>query len=442
LVGFLQIKSKRMEIDNASSSSASNGNGNARFYHLLPVGLGREHMNAINIDLKMDQTIQLGRNPATGLVSQTAKNVQFVSRNHAEICVTSGLVYVKPTSRQANWVHKNGTQIRDNELERLDIGDTVTLLGKLNFFSFELKLGPKPQTDASNGSQPEESSQQKSKRARVGNEEVVVDVSQNSARASNSPLDAFVPVAPNGNSSAANSVISVSSSSSNLVEVAARRTPEEIEGAKRAAEVNKELEDHSLCSICLEPIAFAHNLQCGCCFCYECIIDWAKKSVKCPNCNTEFNPKALINNRALDNMISSMLKLNAESIKPYEERLAKGKERKKEEESKAAPARAPAAGRAPARAANNPVVVAPQPVMYVPPVQYPRGAYPANNVFQPMPMAFVAAPRAAVPVPVVPLYAVAPPAVPSRAVPAARAAPPPAARANRRQGTAAIVDLT
>jgi hypothetical protein len=65
------------------------------------------------------------------------------------------------------------------------------------------------------------------------------------------------------------------------------------------------------CSICMQPIACAHNLvPCGHVFCYICIQRWIAKGTnkKCPQCNTELNQETpLVPNKTQDTIVGQFL---------------------------------------------------------------------------------------------------------------------------------------
>ena len=42
------------------------------------------------------------------------------------------------------------------------------------------------------------------------------------------------------------------------------------------------------CSICLNEITIKATMPCGHSFCSDCILDWMKKKMNCPNCRMKF----------------------------------------------------------------------------------------------------------------------------------------------------------
>lgn len=104
---------------------------------LVPVGLGASHLKPQKIDLGADQLISLGRNESTCL-DTNGLNFEYVSRNHAEIICSQGEVFVKPMSRQRDWVRVNSMPCPHQELTKVMEGDVISLLGRLNYFNFQL----------------------------------------------------------------------------------------------------------------------------------------------------------------------------------------------------------------------------------------------------------------------------------------------------------------
>ena len=276
----------------------ANGNG---IYHLKPTGSGSPHMEAIAIVLPKPPLSSAVRAIGRADLDAEDKHIQFISRQHVEVsCTSSGEFFVTPVSRQSGHIFVNGICIPDKQQHKLSVGDTITLLGKLNYFNYVLTSGP---PEAS----PDESSSSSSSRKRGRPDE---------AKETNNTVNKK----PNGE----NLVQPESSEKVN-------GTIEALQAAPTTPVITAaHLEPHYECSICFEPLAHAHSvIPCGDNFCYICIVDWAEKNKKCPMCNATFDVNNLLPNRTVDNLIGEVLKTDQEKLQAWQQRCEEGIERKK-----------------------------------------------------------------------------------------------------------------
>ena len=290
----------------------------AKFCHLAPVGPGKYYLRPIDLYLGNQKIIILGRNAETGLDqdsvdqfsgdSDVMANVVFLSRSHIEVKVGDGKVWVKPIARQPKWVYKNGVALTDGVFEQIHIGDSITMLGRLSYFTYILFDG---KSNKVNESQPYKKSR---------------------------PNEELEPVLPCSSALSVNAgarigVVTTSRDSAQVQSCLPPEPPPAVSTSVLISSVleNNEMNDHVECSICLNTLAFPHNVvPCGDTFCYACIADWAKKKQTCPHCQQIFDPKLITHNRVLDNMIGGMLRLRGgEVLNEWEKREEDGKEQKK-----------------------------------------------------------------------------------------------------------------
>lgn len=291
-------------------------------HHLRPTGAGKDELNAIEFDSAENKIVTLGRNLTT-TAAANGKNFQFLSRSHVEVIVEEGTFYIKPTSRQEGMVYKNWQVCQHNERSALDVDDTISLLGNISYFNYQLQLGP---FKNALGTDPTMTKKRRIEEESEGDINVI------------------------GATTTSNISGASSSSSSSAPSTTHPST--------------KELDECSECTICLDTIAFAHNLMCGDAFCYSCIVDWCEKSSKCPYCQEDFDQKAIVHNKSLDKIIYEIVRASGtENLAQYEARMEQGRESKKKKAATASPR----AGAVVDLATNNPSggrqrVAAPAPV--------------------------------------------------------------------------------
>eukprot|EP01039_Chlorochromonas_danica_P005413 gene5413-5954_t len=100
------------------------------------------HQNDNFLDQVKDRnTLILGRNSQTyqkGIDSMLSTNAQFVSREHVKVTISRDRqhLFLQPISRLADTVYLNGQICPCNKETEIYIGDTISLLGRLEFFNF------------------------------------------------------------------------------------------------------------------------------------------------------------------------------------------------------------------------------------------------------------------------------------------------------------------
>eukprot|EP01039_Chlorochromonas_danica_P010105 gene10105-11185_t len=348
-------------------------------FRFLPIGNGAEYLKAIDFPVENHTVSQeenglrnfiLGRNTRTGTEALgTAPNSQYVSRAHVKVIVRDdNHVFLQPVAREKDIVFLNGSVLPCTEETEIHIGDSISLLGRLDYFNFILVEGGSPpiqQTQTDTQTQPENEPQiilysPPSKKARV---EVVelLDSSPSVCEVKASPP----PVASKEIISCATTdsdddvvfivdekPISLPAANEVMVTGLATHTTistttvQTANTSHRVSDLVKALLMQYECNICIETMACAVSLNsCGHCFCYNCIADWAQKAPekapRCPICSATFDLKLCVPNRVVDNTVRELLKSEQEALSAWETRVAQGLERQKQ--TLAAPATTPPA---------------------------------------------------------------------------------------------------
>lgn len=127
-------------------------------FRFLPIGNGAEFLKPI--DFPVDNHIVseeenglrnfiLGRNTRTGTDALgTAPNSQYVSRAHVKVIVRGeNHVFAQSIAREEDIVYLNGHVLPSSEETEIHIGDTISLLGRLDYFNFILVEGAPIQPD-------------------------------------------------------------------------------------------------------------------------------------------------------------------------------------------------------------------------------------------------------------------------------------------------------
>ncbi|KAJ1391385.1 hypothetical protein B484DRAFT_425590, partial [Ochromonadaceae sp. CCMP2298] len=129
------------------------GGREPRMLALVPFGLGANRLTQMMIDTSVDGTIKLGR--ANLLQEQddvAAKHCEFISRNHVEIHVRAGLVYMQNVARQDRLVNRNGVTCGREEVELVP-GDVFSFLGALQYYNYRLEPNAPTVPDPPQGQQ-------------------------------------------------------------------------------------------------------------------------------------------------------------------------------------------------------------------------------------------------------------------------------------------------
>eukprot|EP00981_Chlorochromonas_danica_P001591 scaffold342_cov208-Ochromonas_danica.AAC.15 len=116
------------------------------------------HQNDNFLDQVKDRnTLILGRNSQTyqkGIDSMLSTNAQFVSREHVKVTISRDRqhLFLQPISRLADTVYLNGQICPCNKETEIYIGDTISLLGRLEFFNFIVVEGTSSSSSPSSSS--------------------------------------------------------------------------------------------------------------------------------------------------------------------------------------------------------------------------------------------------------------------------------------------------
>lgn len=258
---------------------------------LVPIGNGSEHMKQVELrsDDGTPKSITLGRNVVTGLDDldgNVHKQAPYVSRSHVEVCIDGERVTMNPIAKQEKIVHLNGIAC-ERGVHPLQIGDVISFVGRLNYFNYELRqdVAPPPKRQRT-----------------IAPTDDVIEI-----------LDG-PPTTITGSRTISSDVISLVDS-----------PPTEAVAAPQVNPVITNLLRQYECPICYESIACAESLNpCGCVYCFSCIMDWSKKNMTCPTCNTNFDLKTSVPSKLVDNAVRDILKNEAETLKAWEERVQKG----------------------------------------------------------------------------------------------------------------------
>ncbi len=311
-------------------------------FRLLPFGNGSAFLKPI--DLRVDATARevmiLGRNSQTGTDAMgSCPKAVFVSRSHLQLCIKGEQIFVKPISREKNAIFMNGQVLDCSQETELHIGDTLLLIGKLDFFNFILKdVTPSPEIIEDDKANDESVS----KRARV---EVVelLDASpppfNPSSGASKEDREIVSLLDESDEDISAISILNPipravqeASSSSTIPPAApqAQAAAAPAAGHDVSVLVNSLLQQYE-CGICFETMACAVSLSpCGDSFCFTCIASWAaKQHTHCPFCNGAFDIKHALPNRMVDHSAREVLKNDAEALTEWEKRVKAGQEARK-----------------------------------------------------------------------------------------------------------------
>lgn len=273
---------------------------------LKPVGLGAENLNLISFDSNNDGwSIVLGRNVATGLDSPCT-NIQYVSRNHVQITLRLGRVYMSLVTKQKGVVHLNHEVFEDVERE-IVLGDTISMLGSLNYFNYEYtdEISSSLASGQTGKLVRSSSYREPSKTVEIA----LIDLSGGHsspmpARPVSVMSPAPKPVAASTATSTAGKTNSTTDSSHDVI--------------------NKLIRQYE-CSICYETMACAFSLSpCGDSFCYTCISDWSEKNNCCPMCQSAFNLSNSMLNKIVDNGIREILSTDKDMLKEWEDRVTEG----------------------------------------------------------------------------------------------------------------------
>ena len=310
-------------------------------FYLEPVGLASEHLNQIDIDTSSNNSIILGRNPATVKPSSyDIKYIEYVSRKQAELVIINSSIYIKPLTLSDGGVSVNGVPCAYNNLNPLSVGDTFSLLGSHGYFNFKLRSQKKRKVDSS--SSPGSVAQRSpNPNPHSSNAAVVKEPTQSSSQ-SNSQSVVYVGKSPHRSTRSKTSenieFVGTGTTSSSSSALAGLKPSSQItESAPPAVHSVPKIEQHLECAICFNHIALAHTINpCGCVFCFECITSWSSRKNTCPNCISEFQTGTMSPNRVIDNIIRDLLESQAGSsadgaraLQEWEERVSQGKALKK-----------------------------------------------------------------------------------------------------------------
>lgn len=273
-------------------------------YHLLPVGSGKDFLKIVEFNAIDAKTIILGRK----FIKPGSENSRFVSENHLMLIIKSRCIYIKSCNRQNGMVYKNGSAVLQNEDVILDVGDKISFLGTIDWFNYQLQSG-----------------------------KYVFDMTQSTSCS---------PGETNEIATKSTSFDIISDDLTDAIYLKDKNKPNQ----------SKDLLNMLECSICLGTTAYAHSIcPCADTFCYSCVIDWAKKSNKCPNCSVEFDISQLLHNRVIDNLAFEIVKNSLSNEEAADFNLCVEKSKAMKTPVVIATAQAQASSRKRVRAVRSPV---------------------------------------------------------------------------------------
>jgi hypothetical protein len=291
-------------------------------------------------------------------------NIQYVSRNHAQIALNENVLTMQAIARQDEIIYLNNEPCnRDTKI--LHPGDTISLIGSLKYFNFRVEI------DSSNVSKTAQTSKKrkpeeiieirddhiekkKSKPTTNGDSSIFTNasaseveivsllsssssnhnnnnnggvVSLKGAKSSNPFTNAFPPATTptveeiillDDTSSTTTGHAESSSSNNNNNNNQESNTP-------KMKEVVQNLLRQYECSICYETMACAIAIiPCGDTFCFPCIYEWSIKHKTCPSCQGLLDLKVSIPNRISDNAVHEILKNETIELQTWETRTNEG----------------------------------------------------------------------------------------------------------------------
>jgi hypothetical protein len=295
-------------------------------FHLKPVGNGAKFIRAVEIDTaSVSETITLGRNDDTFHLDgrhKTIEKIEFVSRSHVELRVVGQKVFMKNTAKVLDIVFLNDNACTGEERE-LQLGDRVSLIGKMGRFNFEFCAGPQ----SLNPSEP--SAEQKSADDNEGIDNVVFSLEESSGSVADETV--IAKVAEEEDKPVAAPPTTAPPTAAPPATAPPLAPPSAQTGQDATKNLLKKLLRQYECSICYETMACSFSLSpCGDSFCYTCIKDWSEAATKCPLCQETFELKNSLPSKLSDNTIRDILSNDEAELKAWESRCSEGLANKRE----------------------------------------------------------------------------------------------------------------
>lgn len=298
-------------------------------HRLLPYGNGSDYLKSMDFSVGTGTELTIGRNVVSAKEDMgTGPNAQYVSRSHLLLTVRNNQIFVKPLAREKGLCYLNGRVLADGAETEMHVGDTVSLLGRLDFFNYVLTDLAPIVVDCDN-SPPK----QLSKKARLEME--VVELLEDDSQGPQHQDHGITPIStqsrqPSVPSKKVEEVVILDTSSTPEEAPAAAPAPAASSASSGVRAMIASLLQQYECGICFETMACAVSLSpCGDNFCYLCIAEWAAKSTACPCCNSQFDLKRAVPNRVVENSVREVLKLDQEALTAWEERVTQGLDKRK-----------------------------------------------------------------------------------------------------------------
>lgn len=349
-------------------------------YNLIPSGPGADQLAPLSFKTGADILILLGRKEIFR-ANATSNEKSYISRRHCEIHVRNKRIHIKPLCQLPTKVCRNAIACPQGKLTELVDGDVIYLLGPTSKCQYTLQID----RDGGGAEKSPLASSAKSNSRSIGGATRspavnptnlgLVDLSHphNSQDIATKATSSAV-----ASSSSSSEAMPAESTVQSVPETAAPNlntlAPSNSTTATAGPTVEtRAIEEHLECMICLEAIAFAHNLPaCGDTYCYECLHDWAKKSTCCPSCNAGFTLDSAMFNRTLDNVIYEIVKTHGEeALGAWNARKERGKAMKEGKGATGAvasqkPAKPTASSSGTATTRRQPQVPTPLPASFYP----------------------------------------------------------------------------